>query len=145
MGASHHSLIVSGTHFSQVVTHAPELRVSLQKGFLIGGDSAGGNIAAASALQARDDPFFADKHKLTGQFLREAVLLHPEAVPEKYRAELRSYEENADAPLLGKDGMYLCFGESSSPYLSDVHMYTALTAPALRSIGHGRNVRWARG
>ncbi|KAI0757822.1 alpha/beta-hydrolase [Daedaleopsis nitida] len=98
-----------------VATHASELRLSLAKGFLVGCDSAGGNLAAATALRARDDPFFADKHRLTGQYLREPVLLHPEAVPEAYRAELRSYAENADAPLLDSKAMYRCFAMYSGP------------------------------
>lgn len=93
----------------QVVDHSGELKLSLSKGFLVGGDSAGGNLAAVMALQARDDPFFSAT-PLTGQYLREPVTLHPEAAPEKYKAELRSYEENADAPLLSKAAMYQYLG-----------------------------------
>ncbi|KAI0757825.1 alpha/beta-hydrolase [Daedaleopsis nitida] len=100
-----------------VVTHAPELRISLAKGFLVGGDSAGGNIAAATALRARDDPFFATDsgRGLTGQYLREPVLLHPEAVPAAHRAELRSYVENADAPLVDSKAMAQSFVGYNAP------------------------------
>ncbi|KAI0738664.1 alpha/beta-hydrolase [Daedaleopsis nitida] len=97
-----------------VVNHAGELKASLSKGFLVGGDSAGGNLAAVMALQARDDPFFSAT-PLTGQYLREPVALHPEAAPEKYKAVLRSYEENADAPLLNKEGMYAYFAMYNGP------------------------------
>ena len=67
----------------QVAENAESLGVSLAKGFLVGGDSAGGHLAASVALLARDDPFFADR-PITGQFLREPMLVHPLAWPEKY-------------------------------------------------------------
>ena len=59
------------------------LNVSLSKGFLLGGDSAGANLSAAIALKARDDPFFADR-PLTGQYLREPAVMYPLAWPEEY-------------------------------------------------------------
>ena len=62
--------------------NAASLNVSLSKGFLVGGDSAGGNLSAAVALKARDDPFFVGR-SLTGQYLREPQLLHPLAWPEE--------------------------------------------------------------
>ena len=67
----------------QVAENADSLRVSLAKGFLVGGDSAGGNLTAAITLKARDDPFFAEK-PITGQYLREPAVVHPLAWPEKY-------------------------------------------------------------
>ncbi|EMD36080.1 hypothetical protein CERSUDRAFT_124589 [Gelatoporia subvermispora B] len=72
---------------------------SLSKGFLITGQSAGGNLAGAIAHRARDDPFFADK-KVTGQLLQIPCTTHPDAVPEKYKSQLLSFEENKDAPFL---------------------------------------------
>ena len=63
--------------------NADSLRVSLAKGFLVGGDSAGANLTAAIALKARDDPFFAQK-PITGQYLREPAVVHPLAWPDKY-------------------------------------------------------------
>ena len=66
-----------------VAENAADLKASLKKGFLVGGDSAGANLAAAVALQARDDRFFAGR-PLTGQYLREPLVVHPSAVPEKY-------------------------------------------------------------
>ena len=66
-----------------VADHTSDLKVSLAKGFLVGGDSAGGNLAAAVVLQTRDDPFFAGK-PLTGQYLREPLVVHSLAVPDKW-------------------------------------------------------------
>ena len=76
-------LLCSSFVVVQVADHAASFNVSLSKGFLVGGDSSGANIAAAIALQARDDPFFAGK-PLTGQYLREPAVVHPLAWPEKY-------------------------------------------------------------
>ncbi|RPD53880.1 hypothetical protein L226DRAFT_548399 [Lentinus tigrinus ALCF2SS1-7] len=89
----------SYTAVKWVVEHAPELKVDLKKGFVVAGDSAGGNMAAAIALQARDDTFF-NAHSLTGQYLRQATVCSPEAHPEKYRAELRSLSEYTNTPVL---------------------------------------------
>ena len=66
-----------------VADHASDLKVSLAKGYLVGGDSAGGNLAAAVVLKTRDDPFFAGK-PLTGQYLREPLVVHSLAVPDKW-------------------------------------------------------------
>lgn len=78
----------------QVVDNASALNIFVRRGLLVGGDSAGANLAAAVALKARDDPSV----PLTGQYLREAPVKHPLAsVPEQYKTNLRSYEENKDA------------------------------------------------
>ena len=62
--------------------NASTLGVSLSKGFIVGGDSAGANLAAAIALKARDDPFFVGR-PITGQYLREPPVVHPKAWPEE--------------------------------------------------------------
>ncbi|KAI0946573.1 hypothetical protein AcW1_010003 [Taiwanofungus camphoratus] len=58
-------------------------------GFLLGGQSAGSNLAAVIARRARDDPFFA-KHRITGHILQIPVVLHADAYPEEYKSELLS-------------------------------------------------------
>jgi len=62
------------------------------KGFIVCGQSAGANLAAAVALQARDDPSI--KRKLSGQILIIPEVysksLHPLT---QYSEELRSFEE----------------------------------------------------
>ncbi|KAI3612166.1 alpha beta hydrolase fold-3 domain-containing protein [Moniliophthora roreri] len=61
----------------------PELvSANLSKGFLVGGISAGGNLAAVLAHLACNDPFFKDK-PITGQLLSIPVVLHPDAYPEE--------------------------------------------------------------
>ena len=100
----------------QVVNNASELRVSPKSGFIVGGDSAGGNLSAAVALKARDDPFFSAT-PLTGQYLREPAVVHPRAVPDKYKAEMRSFEENKDALFLSAESTLFFFGAPCSPCL----------------------------
>ncbi|KAI0738335.1 alpha/beta-hydrolase [Daedaleopsis nitida] len=85
-----------------VVEQAAELKLSLDKGFIIGGDSAGGNLSAALAVRARDDPFFA-AHPLTGQYLREPSVVIPGAVPDKHKDVLRSMKECKYPPFLDED------------------------------------------
>ncbi|KAH9888111.1 alpha/beta hydrolase fold-domain-containing protein [Cubamyces lactineus] len=82
--------------------HAPALRASLRAGFIVGGTSAGANLAAAVALRARDDPFFApgSGREITGQLLQTPQVLHLAADAGSYAPELRSMEEQADAPFL---------------------------------------------
>ncbi|KAJ7134224.1 hypothetical protein C8R44DRAFT_976867 [Mycena epipterygia] len=72
------------------------------------GSPLGGNLAAAIAHRARDDPFFKDT-KLTGQILQAPALLDPNAVPEKYKGFLLSYEQNKLGPLLAKETMMWAF------------------------------------
>ncbi|TFK87906.1 hypothetical protein K466DRAFT_599116 [Polyporus arcularius HHB13444] len=93
-----------------VVNNADELQINLQKGFLVGGDSAGGNLAAAVALRARDDSSF--KHApLTGQYLREPVVIFPGAyaLADKYSAEFHSFAESTDTPLLNSERVHSSF------------------------------------
>ncbi|RPD55178.1 hypothetical protein L226DRAFT_470727 [Lentinus tigrinus ALCF2SS1-7] len=56
------------------VHHAAFLRISLEKGFIVGGDSAGANLATVCAIIARDNPFFADR-RITGQLLRQQSVI----------------------------------------------------------------------
>ncbi|EIM80571.1 uncharacterized protein STEHIDRAFT_67589 [Stereum hirsutum FP-91666 SS1] len=84
------------------LTNAPELHASPAKGFIISGQSAGGEIAAVLSHWARDDPFFQGEGKrLTGQLLQYPLVLHP-ASESIYKEELVSMEQNNDptAPML---------------------------------------------
>ncbi|KAJ6586572.1 alpha/beta hydrolase fold-domain-containing protein, partial [Mycena sp. CBHHK59/15] len=61
---------------------ARALSGSLARGFIVvGGVSAGGNLAAAIAHRARDDPFFADKHPPTGHLLQVPALVRAHPTP----------------------------------------------------------------
>jgi acetyl esterase len=75
-----------------VVSHAPDLGVDPRR-LAVGGDSAGGNLAAVVALLARD---------AGGPALALQVLLYPVT---DVAAESRSYEEFADGFMLTRDSM----------------------------------------
>ncbi|KAI0666413.1 Alpha/Beta hydrolase protein [Trametes maxima] len=80
-------------------------RADFKKGFLVGGQSSGGNYAAVLAHRAKADPKFSEA-KLTGQLLQMPVgLLHPEAVPPELIPKLNSYEQNKNAPMLTRKQM----------------------------------------
>ncbi|KAH9911671.1 Alpha/Beta hydrolase protein [Epithele typhae] len=75
------------------------LAADLSKGVIVGGTSAGGYLAAAMAHRAIADPFFPEHGtRISGQVLQVPMLCHPDALPES--ANLTSYEQNADAPIL---------------------------------------------
>ncbi|KAJ7142953.1 Alpha/Beta hydrolase protein [Mycena epipterygia] len=99
------------------VNNASEISGALTKGFLVGGLSAGGSYAAAVTHRARYDPFFQDR-KITGHILQVPTLLHPgAAIPEKFKTDLLSMEQNKDAPLLSKTNhgfFYDCLGADPS-------------------------------
>ncbi|THH13373.1 hypothetical protein EW146_g6827 [Bondarzewia mesenterica] len=80
------------------------LSVDLSKGFIVAGQSAGANLAAVVTLRARDDLFFKDR-PITGQILHYPSVVHMDAVPEKYKSELLSMEQNKDAPGLTRKDM----------------------------------------
>ncbi|OJT12436.1 AB hydrolase superfamily protein B1A11.02 [Trametes pubescens] len=84
-----------------VASNTALLKGDLSKGFLVCGHSAGANLAAVLAHEARDDPFFRGPgRQLTGQILREPLVIHPDAYPEKLKPEMRSMEENKYMPPL---------------------------------------------
>ncbi|KAI0266777.1 Alpha/Beta hydrolase protein [Gloeopeniophorella convolvens] len=60
------------------VDNVDALAVDLKKGLVVGGLSAGANIAAALSLRARDDPFFRNV-PIAGQYLACPMLIHPDA------------------------------------------------------------------
>ena len=87
-----------------------------KKGLVVGGDSAGANFAAAVALAARDDPFFS-ANPVTGQYLREPPVCHPDAYPAKYKAELRSFDEGRERLVLNSEILKKYFSASLRAYL----------------------------
>ena len=77
--------------------HAKDIGADLSKGFIIGGQSPGANLAAVLALLARDEKL---DPPLTGVFLSNPNLLSSEVVPEKYKPMYLSYDQHAEAPIL---------------------------------------------
>lgn len=86
--------------FQWVCANMATLNADPTEGFVVGGVSAGANIAAVIAQQAL---IVKTTPPLTGINLSVPVLFSvPEDVPEKYRDLWISREQNADAPFLGK-------------------------------------------
>ncbi|OJD35860.1 lipase 2 [Diplodia corticola] len=77
--------------FKWVVAHAFQLGADPSKGFVVGGSSAGANIAAVVSHLARDEKV---SPPLTGVFLAVPFTLPEGAVPEKYKDRYRSREES---------------------------------------------------
>ncbi len=86
-----------------VAANAPSLGADPSKGFVLGGVSAGGNISAVIAQKSLDEGM---SPPLTGVWL-SVPLLFPskESVPEKYRDQWFSREQNKDAPGLDQDAL----------------------------------------
>lgn len=66
-------------------------------GFVVGGSSAGANLAAVLAHRARDESL---SPPLTGQYLAIPLLCPKGKMPEKYRPYWLSHEQNEHAPIL---------------------------------------------
>jgi acetyl esterase/lipase len=99
------------------------LSVSLKKGFILGGCSAGGTLVAGLSIRVRDDPSFSDT-PVTGLYLAAPMLVHVDAYSQ-FPNELLSLEQNKDAPFLTKeliDWTFKIIGASSStdPEISPV-------------------------
>jgi acetyl esterase/lipase len=97
-----------------VVDHAADIGGDASR-IAVGGDSAGGNMAAVTAMQARDE----------GVPLRYQLLVYPVT---DCTMSSSSYEENAEGYLLTRDSMdwfighYLCGGaEAKDPRVSPLY------------------------
>ncbi|KAF5243295.1 hypothetical protein FANTH_8244 [Fusarium anthophilum] len=81
-------------------TNAVHPSASVSRGLIIGGTSAGGNIANAVVYLNRDQD---DSVQVTGQFLSVPPLLPLPVVPEKYREYYLSFEQNHSITVLPPD------------------------------------------
>ncbi|THH03607.1 hypothetical protein EW145_g6146 [Phellinidium pouzarii] len=88
-----------------VVRDAPDLRVSIDKGLIVSGESAGANFTCVIAQRARDDPEL--KGKITGQVLQipSTCSGRLQGYPEKYKDQLLSFEQNKDDPIITRSMM----------------------------------------
>ncbi|KAN0098893.1 Alpha/Beta hydrolase fold [Hyaloscypha variabilis] len=87
----------SRSHY-QIHSNATSLGADPTKGYIIGGGSAGANATSVIAHLALDHQI-----PITGVHLGVPLLIHPDNVPNQYRAKWRSYEENKDAPMLSRE------------------------------------------
>ncbi|GJJ13723.1 hypothetical protein Clacol_007979 [Clathrus columnatus] len=81
-------------------SNASELSVNISKGVIVGGVSAGGNLAAVLAHKSLKDPEL--NGKLTGQLLVIPTLIAPQAMSGKYKSELLSFDKDEDPYFLTK-------------------------------------------
>lgn len=135
-----------------------DLPADLQRGFIVGGASAGGNLSAVLCQMARDEQL---QPPLTGQYLCVYVLqvqcnlyclrvliklLSPalgwgEVLPEKWKDEYRSREEATQDPVLKMAGnndrlMNVIGAELSNPRFSPlIHPNLRDLPPAFFQIG----------
>ncbi len=81
----------------QAAKNAGTLKATPDAGFIVGGESAGGNISAVLAHMAIDEKL---SPSLTGQFLSAATFFGRDNVPGKYKDQYLSYEQNKSSSIL---------------------------------------------
>jgi len=81
----------------QAAVNADSIGAKPSAGFIVGGTSAGANLAAVCELLARDEKL---SPPLTGALLLVPVLTVQGGHPGKYDTELHSWDQNANAPIL---------------------------------------------
>ena len=86
--------------FQFAVKNVESFGASLDAGLVVGGVSAGANIAAVVARQA-----VAEKVPLTGVWLNIPPLLDYEIVPEKYKSVFLAREQNAKAAIINEEAI----------------------------------------
>lgn len=109
--------------------NASQLSADPSKGFIIGGTSAGGNIAATISHLARDEKF---SPPLTGCHMMIPAICAVDALPEKYKKDQHSWEQNKNAAILSRkacDLFYDC-------YLPVADRGSELFSPLLFKTGH---------
>ncbi|QDS77185.1 hypothetical protein FKW77_002330 [Venturia effusa] len=107
-------------------TNASKLGADPSKGFIVGGTSAGGNLAAVVSHLARDEKL---SPPITGvSLLIPALTSHTlEEFPEEYKHELVSYQQNAKAPILGLASMDMLMDAYKPDPTS--HLFNIFAAP----------------
>lgn len=80
--------------------NASSLGADPSKGFIISGTSAGGNMVAGVSHICRDEGL---QPAITGCHLMIPALCFHKYVPEKYKKDYRSWEQNKDAEILSQD------------------------------------------
>lgn len=104
----------------QVGEHAAEIGVNPKKGFIIGGTSAGANLAAVVTHQYRDAGL---SPPLTGQYLAIPAVCVPESVPDEFKEIYLSREQCKSAMVIDQTSIDF-FG---SEYLSSVDLISFLS------------------
>jgi acetyl esterase/lipase len=95
-----------------VAANATGLGANPAKGFIVGGESSGGNIAIVLTHLAKADNL---SPPITGQFLSLASCLPPDTVPERYKPFYHSWEQAENSPKLFGYAMTTMFREAHNP------------------------------
>ncbi|KAH6985140.1 Alpha/Beta hydrolase protein [Ilyonectria destructans] len=80
-----------------IATNYESLKINPKRGFVVGGFSGGSNFAAVISQLARDERM---DPPITGQLLSCPSVVNRNHVPEEYKDELQSVEQNANAPVI---------------------------------------------
>lgn len=83
------------------------MKADPKKGFIVGGISAGANFSAVISHLARDEHL---SPSLTGVYLSIPAVVDPNSMPEKYKSEFLSHEQNKNAPILGSESIDMFMG-----------------------------------
>ncbi|KAE9582263.1 hypothetical protein CGMCC3_g1416 [Colletotrichum fructicola] len=108
-----------------VLENSAQVGVDLGLGFVLGGTSAGGNIAVVISHTMHDH---GSAPKLSGLWLNVPLLLAPEAVPLRHRSHYGSRDQNALAPILNKAFMDM-YTEAYAPDDIQSHIWSPLNWP----------------
>ncbi|KXT17282.1 hypothetical protein AC579_519 [Pseudocercospora musae] len=105
------------------------LGVDLRRGFLLGGESAGGNFTAghAHAMLEQDR-----KPQLSGLLFKASSFCHPDVRPEQYRDRIASVDEVDDAPGLTVKSIKFFADKYGTPY--DDRRYSPLLHPSRKGL-----------
>lgn len=114
--------------FLKCAVNAASLGADLNKGFIVGGTSAGGNIAATVAHLARDHGL-----PVTGCHLMAPAICDSAHLPERYRQETSSWQQNRNAAVLSRKAVKL-FYDAYVP--SQAERGNVLFSPLLWEGGH---------
>lgn len=99
------------------------------KRIIVGGGSAGGNLAAVMALKARDE----NVSGIIGQVLNIPVTCHPRFLP-KDKYELESWEQNKDASPLGAELMSWFWTQYLGDNIAPEQYHSPLLASSLEGL-----------
>jgi hypothetical protein len=93
----------------QVAQNVDALNINPNKGFLVGGESSGADLALAVAHLYRDEK---ELSPLTGLYASINSGVDEETVPEKYKDHFISMFQNANAPILTSETLELVKGKN---------------------------------
>lgn len=94
-----------------------KLGANLSKGFVVGGASSGGNLAAVVTQLAKDRHLYPP---LTGQYLAVPLIMWEGMVPARFKTRYRSMEENTNDPVHPPSSIKVMLGRYS-PDLSSIY------------------------